>query len=218
LFYRLKIVSVALPALRERPDDIVALADHFLEFYSGKWGRGKSSFSPDAYAKLIAHDWPGNVRELENAVHVALLMSTGDRITPEDIMIRVESGSAPTARFPEPSARPVKPFVPYGVASRSQYPVIDRIGEAMRDSFRAPGPSLLRDVERRLIGDAFQYCAFNQVRTAELLGISRNVVRTLLKRHGLISDGMETEEGVDNDARMAVLGHGAEPAMPNHLG
>jgi DNA-binding NtrC family response regulator len=218
LFYRLKIVSVALPALRERPDDIVALSDHFLEFYSGKLGRGKPTFSPDAYAKLVAHDWPGNVRELENAVHVALLMSTGDRITPEDIMIRVESGSAPTARFPEASARPVKPLVPYGVASRSQYPVIDRIGEAMRDSFRAPGPSLFRDVERRLIGDAFQYCAFNQVRTAELLGISRNVVRTLLKRHGLISDGMETEEGVDNDARMAVLGHGAEPAMPNHLG
>jgi hypothetical protein len=71
---------------------------------------------------------------------------------------------------------------------------MERIGEALRDCFRAPGNNLFREVEGRLIGDAFQFCESNQVRTAELLGISRNVVRTLLKRYGLIADGLDRLE------------------------
>ena len=206
LFYRLKIVSVALPALRERPGDIVALSEHFLEFYCGKLGRRKPAFSPDAYAKLVGYDWPGNVRELENAVHVALLMSTGDSITPEDIMIRVETNSVRDARFDETRVRSVRPAAPTAsVTSRSHSQVMERIGEALRESFRMPGNNLFRDVERMLIADAFKYCGSNQVRTAELLGISRNVVRTLLKRHGLIAEGMEVEEAVDDVAGVAAL-------------
>jgi DNA-binding NtrC family response regulator len=216
LFYRLKIVSVSLPALRERPDDIFALSDHFLEFYSGKLGRRKPTFSPDAYTKLINYDWPGNVRELENAVHVALLMSTGDSIAPEDIMIRVGTDPAETPRLPDSSARSVMPFARTALTNRSHSQGMERIGEALRDCFRAPGNNLFREVEGRLIGDAFQFCESNQVRTAELLGISRNVVRTLLKRYGLIADGMEVEDGVDNEASAGVLREGALAMMPCH--
>jgi DNA-binding NtrC family response regulator len=93
---------------------------------------------------------------------------------------------------------------------------MERIGEALRDCFRAPGNNLFREVEGRLIGDAFQFCESNQVRTAELLGISRNVVRTLLKRYGLIADGMEVEDGVDNEASAGVLREGALAMMPYH--
>jgi DNA-binding NtrC family response regulator len=207
---------VSLPALRERPDDIFALSDHFLEFYSGKLGRRKPTFSPDAYTKLINYDWPGNVRELENAVHVALLMSTGDSIAPEDIMIRVGTDPAETPRLPDSSARSVMPFARTALTNRSHSQGMERIGEALRDCFRAPGNNLFREVEGRLIGDAFQFCESNQVRTAELLGISRNVVRTLLKRYGLIADGMEVEDGVDNEASAGVLREGALAMMPCH--
>jgi len=93
---------------------------------------------------------------------------------------------------------------------------MDRISDAVRDSFRAPVSNLFREVERQLIGDAFHYCNSNQVRTAELLGISRNVVRTLLKRHGLIADGSEVEEEVGTDASLTALREGAVPAVPCH--
>jgi DNA-binding NtrC family response regulator len=219
LFYRLKIVSVALPALRERPDDIFALSEHFVEFYSRKLGRRKPSFSPDAYAKLIGYDWPGNVRELENAVHVALLMSTGDSIAPEDILIRVETDPIPEAGLRGSSVRSAGLAAPTAiVTSRGRSQVMERIGEAMRDSFRTPGNNLLRDVERMLIADAFKYCGSNQVRTAELLGISRNVVRTLLKRHGLIADGMEVDEGVDEVAGVVALRERTMTVAPCYSG
>lgn len=216
LFYRLNIVSVALPALRERPGDIIALADHFAELYSVRLGRRKPTFSPDAYAKLVRHDWRGNIRELENVVHVSLLMSTGDRIAPEDIMIRVETDHAPRARFPEPTARSERSLTP-SVSTTHGSPLhfMDRIGEAMRDSFHAPGNNLLREVERRLVGDAFQYCDSNQVRTAELLGVSRNVVRTLLKRYALI-DRSEIEETLNPDAALELTRDVGTAAMPCH--
>ena len=73
---------------------------------------------------------------------------------------------------------------------------IHRLGDAIRECFEAPGTSLLREVEGRLVADAFRYCDSNQVRTAELLGVSRNVVRTLLKRYSLIADNADAE-GLD---------------------
>ena len=69
-----------------------------------------------------------------------------------------------------------------------QSQALDGIGEALQECFAKPGNNLFRDVERRLVEDAFRHCNENQVRTAELLGISRNVVRTLLKRYGLLNE------------------------------
>jgi len=84
---------------------------------------------------------------------------------------------------------------------RRQSQALDGIGEALQECFAKPGNNLFRDVERRLVEDAFRHCNENQVRTAELLGISRNVVRTLLKRYGLLTEAdASLADSIDVDA------------------
>ncbi|BCO08042.1 sigma-54-dependent Fis family transcriptional regulator [Desulfolithobacter dissulfuricans] len=80
LFYRINVVPIHLPPLRERGEDITALAEHFLKIYSAKYGKEGLDISPDAYKSLLAYDYPGNVRELKNAIERAVLLSTGSHI------------------------------------------------------------------------------------------------------------------------------------------
>ncbi|MDI6793536.1 MAG: sigma 54-interacting transcriptional regulator, partial [bacterium] len=89
LFYRLNVVPVALPPLRERKDDILLLANYFLERYNEKLHREVSSFSAEALDLLMSHSWPGNVRELENAVERAVVLTQRDVILPEDLPNKV---------------------------------------------------------------------------------------------------------------------------------
>ena len=83
LFYRLNVFPVAIPALRQRREDIPAIARHFVVEHGGRLGRSGVSLTPAAEALLLAHHWPGNVRELENAIQRALILSTGPNIGPE---------------------------------------------------------------------------------------------------------------------------------------
>ncbi|MCL5670643.1 MAG: sigma-54 dependent transcriptional regulator [Acidobacteria bacterium] len=83
LYYRLNVISIAVPPLRDRIEDIPVLAEHFLTKYCAENGRERSSFSPEAMKLLMDHDWPGNVRELENAVERAVILSSGPSIGPD---------------------------------------------------------------------------------------------------------------------------------------
>jgi Nif-specific regulatory protein len=85
LFYRLSIIPVALPALRERREDIPLLANHFAALHSRKLGRRMAGFTPAARACLLRHDWPGNIRELANAIERAVVLGQGELILPEDL-------------------------------------------------------------------------------------------------------------------------------------
>jgi len=85
LFYRLNVFPVAIPALRQRREDIVAIARHFLVEHGGRLGRAGVSLSASAEAALLAHNWPGNVRELENVIQRALILSSGTQIGPEHL-------------------------------------------------------------------------------------------------------------------------------------
>ena len=96
LYFRLNVIAFRLPALRERPEDIPALADHFAAQIGTKLGRG-ISISSEAHNALTEYDWPGNVRELENAIERAAVLGSGDRIMPDDLsdeLFEVESSSA----------------------------------------------------------------------------------------------------------------------------
>src|SRR4029079_5025625 len=85
LFYRLHVISIELPALRDRRDDIPLLVQHFLEKYAEENGRPSLELAPDALELLMEYDWPGNVRELENVIERAVVLSTGSRIAADRI-------------------------------------------------------------------------------------------------------------------------------------
>jgi transcriptional regulator with GAF, ATPase, and Fis domain len=98
LYYRLNVVSLEMPGLRERREDIMLLANYFADKYSAKCNRKLKGFSTEARACLIAYDWPGNVRELENAIERAVVLGTTDLILPEDLPEAVlESELSPTS-------------------------------------------------------------------------------------------------------------------------
>jgi DNA-binding NtrC family response regulator len=174
LFYRLHIVPVRLPPLRERLDDIDALAEHFILVYSQRLKRQAPRLQPAALEALRRYSWPGNIRELENVIHVCLLMNAESEIRAEHL--RLPSGQIASA-------------VSAGTPTAPEQQSLDRIGDVLRTCFAKPNSHLLRDIERRVVVDAYRHCESNQVRTAGLLGVSRNVIRTLLKRYGLLIDG-----------------------------
>jgi len=174
LFYRVSVAVVSLPTLAERPGDILPLARHFMETYRVKLRLDKVELSPQARQVLLDYEWPGNIRELENVVHFALIVSKNGVIEPADLRLH---RTAPAPVFP-PDAREA----PIAVADSG-----DLLPAALRGLFDAAHPALHEHVEETLVREAFAHCNGNQVRTASLLGISRNVVRALLKRYGLLN-------------------------------
>jgi two-component system response regulator GlrR len=93
LYYRLAVIPIRLPALRERPEDIPLLAGHFLEQAAARLGKRLTGFAPDAVAWMAEHRWPGNVRELENVVERAAVLARGPQVTLGDL--RTEWSVAP---------------------------------------------------------------------------------------------------------------------------
>jgi DNA-binding NtrC family response regulator len=110
LYYRLNIVTVALPPLRKRPDDVLLLAHHFLHKHSMALGRFITSFAPEAQHKLLLHHWPGNVRELEHAVERAVALAPGSTIQGSDLTLAGEGDRGRPLSFREAKAKVVQEF------------------------------------------------------------------------------------------------------------
>src|SRR5690606_29503357 len=87
LFYRLNVIQIAIPPLRERREDIPALADHFVERYNEQFEREIRGLTTESLEKLSRHDWPGNVRELRNTIERAMVLEESDRIQAETLEI-----------------------------------------------------------------------------------------------------------------------------------
>jgi sigma-54-specific transcriptional regulator len=164
LYYRLHVASLAIPPLRERPGDILPLARYFLELYRQRLGLGTVRLSSRAERELLDHAWPGNIRELDNVMHRALLVFHGEEITPHDL------------RLSSLCARPS--------GSKSDEDALDA---ALLELFERGGPTLYHHIEERLLRAAYHFCDRNQVQTAKLLGISRNIVRARLMQYGDIA-------------------------------
>jgi DNA-binding NtrC family response regulator len=137
--------------------------------------------SPPALEALLGHAWPGNIRELENVVHFALLISSAEEIRPEHLKI---SGASDAAGVSEGKWAAVGSTP----AAAPENTPLDAIAVQLRRSFAEPGTSLYDELERLIVTEAYRHCGSNQVQSAALLGITRNVLRTLLKRHGLLDD------------------------------
>ena len=97
LFYRLNVVALNMPPLRERPDDIPALAQVFVERYGRRQNGQQARLAPETASALQAYAWPGNVRQLENVIHRGCVLCQGDVIAPEDVALELRSGSAPAS-------------------------------------------------------------------------------------------------------------------------
>jgi DNA-binding NtrC family response regulator len=162
LLYRLNVVNLRLPPLRERPADIVALAEHFARKYSAANGVPERPLSPPAKRRLVSHRWPGNVRELENAVHRAVLLSVGPEI--DEAAIRLPDGK-PMAGH-DPAAQ---------TASRAA-----QVADAAARSFVG---QTVAEVEQQLILDTLSHCLGNRTHAANILGISIRTLRNKLKEY-----------------------------------
>jgi DNA-binding NtrC family response regulator len=110
LFYRLNVIPIHLPPLRERREDIPLLARHFLQKYAWKFGKTVSAFGPGAMYKLMAYDWPGNVRELENMIERAVVLSPRSVLQGTDLALPVLSPSDTFETFRELKARTIEQF------------------------------------------------------------------------------------------------------------
>ncbi|WP_333874007.1 sigma-54 interaction domain-containing protein [Methylobacter sp.] len=168
LYYRFNVATIQLSPLRERPGDILPLARHFLRIYGERLGYGEIKLSPATELTLLNYDWPGNIRELENAVHRALLVCPGNRLRPEDFKL---SGVRSLEHGPS-------------VSTTSLESALQRLCE------QAP-PKLFDIIEETVIRTAFEFCEENQVQTARLLDISRNVLRHKLGLYGMLPNAQK---------------------------
>jgi two-component system, NtrC family, response regulator PilR len=164
LFYRLSVIPIRLPSLRERVDDIPLIADHFLAKYNQEMGKSISGITPDATRALREYPWPGNVRELENAIERAVALEPTERIQLQALPTHLQDG------------RPATPISPIGAASL----VVEQL----------PGSGFnlehyLQDLERSHVERALKQTGGVQVRAAELLGLSFRQFRYLVKKYGV---------------------------------
>jgi transcriptional regulator with PAS, ATPase and Fis domain len=154
LYYRLNIVSIVIPPLRERRDDILPLVRLFLHRY-GRQLRRPAELSPEALERLLAYSWPGNVRELQNEIQKCLILSEGrGGIRPEDLSPKI----APRSAFSPP---PIETEPLRFQQARAEF-------------------------EKRFLHQALARCRYNRSRTAETIGISRQGLFKLIKKHGIV--------------------------------
>jgi two-component system, response regulator FlrC len=162
LLYRLNVVNLRLPPLRERPGDIVGLAEFFAKKYAAANGLPAKAISAEAKRRLASHRWPGNVRELENAIHRAVLLSVGPEI--EEAAIRLPDGA---------------PLAPADAGARTA----QAASLAAETVSRAFVGQTVAAMEQQLIIDTLGHCLGNRTHAANLLGISIRTLRNKLKEY-----------------------------------
>jgi len=179
LYYRISVMPIRVPPLRERKGDILPLAFHFLERGRGQTGRSVTGFSRGAIDKLLAYPWPGNIRELENKIKQSLIMASGEVIGVDDIILE-ERPAVPS--YPERSAS-TRPAAPAALEPPLRAAPRLTLGDARREFEKA----YLTEVLRRNRGNASV--------AAREAGKHRSEFYTLLKKHGLTPADFREETG-----------------------
>jgi serine/threonine-protein kinase PknK len=179
LYYRLHVIEVRIPALRERIEDIPPLIDHFLTLFSARYRRDRKSLGREALRRLSAHGWPGNVRQLEHVLLNAWLMTDNDEIGAEDLELpdvprhgrpMVAAASSPSLASPRASSLP-KDFAPRA---------------SSRVATNAATPAEFKATERDRILSALTACNWNRVKAAEMIGVPRRTFYRRLKEFGIL--------------------------------
>jgi len=169
LYYRIHIVTIDMPPLRERPEDITRLAEHFLEHHAARVGRIFVGFDASAAEAMRRHAWPGNVRELENAIERAVVLAPRPTITADDLPERVRGASSAGAA----SEASAEVWVP-------------------EDWTPQPLKQALLEPERQILLAALRACDWNRQATARALEIDRTTLYKKMRLHGLDGPDVET--------------------------
>jgi two-component system, NtrC family, response regulator AtoC len=172
LYYRLAIIAICLPSLRERKEDIAPLVQFFLAHYNRKFRKSVQGLTEDTSRLLMNYDWPGNIRELKNALERAMILEEGKFLKPDDLPFSVASGRSGAVVGNGSQAAPVEaPLAP---------------GKRRLPALSIPeGGTSLEDIEHALVELALQQSHGNQIKAAKLLSISRDALRYKMKKFGL---------------------------------
>ena len=171
LYYRLNVVTIRLPPLRERGGDIGLLAQFFLKKFSGQMGKRLRGLAPEALQALSRYRWPGNIRELENTMERAVLMADGELVSAEDLALGAQGAEAGTRRrqrADQPSADPRR---------------------------RRPASGSLQESERHLVLEALQACGWVQKEAARRLGLSSRALNYRIRKLGITHPGWRQNRG-----------------------
>ncbi|MEA2083966.1 MAG: sigma-54 dependent transcriptional regulator [Thermodesulfobacteriota bacterium] len=167
LFYRINVIQLCLPPLREKPGDIEMLADYFIEKFSVQYSKDKKEISQVSLERFLKYSWPGNIREMENLIERGVLLSVGDKLEPWDFWDDCD---------------------PAGLESGSEEAVtaLDRTPAVLRNSEELVvnrGMTSLKEVERQMILQALQETDNNRTHAARMLGISVRTLRNKLHEY-----------------------------------
>jgi len=165
LFYRLHVVELKIPPLRERTDDIPALIDHFLTLFSARHKRERKTIERGAVRRLQSYEWPGNVRQLEHVLLNAWLLSEEDEITGDDLDL------------PTGTTRPAP-------STTSETRAVS--SPSSTSTVRARTQEEYRDAEKERILTALQRCNWNRVQAAKMIGVPRRTFYRRLKEYGIV--------------------------------
>jgi len=177
LYYRLAIISIFLPPLRERREDVPALVTFFLDHYNRKFRKSVQGLAEETRQLLMNYDWPGNVRELKNALERGMILEEGTLLKPDVLPFSVASGKSGT--------------------SATGTSTMEASAPQTQDSFEGKGKRLLpalsipedgtslEEVEHALVEMALRQSHGNQIKAAKLLDISRDALRYKMKKFGL---------------------------------
>lgn len=185
LYYRLNVVQIDLPPLRDRPEDIPLLARHFVDLFCAEYDRPPLRISRRAMEQLVSYDWPGNVRELQNAIARAVVLCEGREIELEHLPPRI-TGRAAAATLRRPSHQ--EPHLD-GLARALVEALVEQAGPLATDLHSR----LLQIVERELLRHLMRETGGVQLKAAERLGISRNTLHRKLRELGLTEADSETD-------------------------
>jgi transcriptional regulator with PAS, ATPase and Fis domain len=177
LYYRLKVVAIFIPPLRERLEDIPLLVDYFIDKFNQQFNKNVKGVDPEVIERFKKYSWPGNVRELENAIQTAVVMSKKNILFSEDFPLFTSRVAKLKSKLPKPV---------------SNYEQIFKniLGPILKDSISfADGQlykHLMSGLEKALINMVLNQVGNSQTKAAQILGISRNTLRARMKAYGLL--------------------------------
>ncbi|KMY68417.1 hypothetical protein AAU61_01670 [Desulfocarbo indianensis] len=166
LFYRLNVVPITLPPLRERKEDIIPLVEHFIQLVNKKIGRNVTKISQDAVKLLVSHDWPGNIRELKNVIEHGIITCTGNALREEHLLDQVKTVRSASL-----------------LDSREQQ-LTEKRQEELPD-FRAAKKEVIASFEFNYLGQLLELHNWNIAKSARSIGMHRSSLQRLLRKYGL---------------------------------